>query len=49
MNAKLTHEQTVDLISTFTSVDAATIRKMTRVEQGVVPDPKLVQRELFLR
>jgi ABC-type nitrate/sulfonate/bicarbonate transport system substrate-binding protein len=37
------HEQTVDMISTFTSVDAATIRKMTRVEQGVVPDPKLVQ------
>lgn len=37
------HEQTVDLISAFTSVDAATIRKMTRVEQGTVSDPKLVQ------
>jgi len=37
------HEQTVDLISNFTSVDAATIRKMTRVEQGTVADPKLVQ------
>jgi NitT/TauT family transport system substrate-binding protein len=37
------HEQTVELISAFTSVDAAIIRKMTRVEQGTVPDPKLVQ------
>jgi len=37
------HEQTVDLISGFTSVDAATIRKMQRVEQGVGSDPKLVQ------
>ena len=37
------HDQTVDMISTFTSVDAATIRKMTRVEQGIVADPKLVQ------
>jgi ABC-type nitrate/sulfonate/bicarbonate transport system substrate-binding protein len=37
------HEQTVDLISNFTSVDAATVRKMTRVEQGVAADPKLVQ------
>jgi NitT/TauT family transport system substrate-binding protein len=37
------HDQTVDLIATFTSVDAATIRKMTRVEQGLTLDPKLVQ------
>jgi NitT/TauT family transport system substrate-binding protein len=37
------HEQTVELISNFTSVDAAIIRKMTRVEQGIVADPKLVQ------
>ena len=37
------HEQTVDMISSFTSVDAAIIRKMTRVEQGVAADPKLVQ------
>jgi ABC-type nitrate/sulfonate/bicarbonate transport system substrate-binding protein len=37
------HDQTVDLIATFTSVDAATVRKMTRVEQGVAADPKLVQ------
>jgi ABC-type nitrate/sulfonate/bicarbonate transport system substrate-binding protein len=37
------HDQTVDLIATFTSVDAATVRKMTRVEQGLTLDPKLVQ------
>ena len=37
------HDQTVDLIAAFTSVDAATIRKMTRVEQGITLDPKLVQ------
>jgi len=37
------HDQTVDLIATFTSVDARTIRKMTRVEQGLTLDPKLVQ------
>ena len=37
------HDETAALISTFTSVDAATIRKMTRVEQGVALDPKLIQ------
>jgi NitT/TauT family transport system substrate-binding protein len=37
------HEETVALISAFTSVDAAIIRKMARVEQGVASDPKLVQ------
>jgi ABC-type nitrate/sulfonate/bicarbonate transport system substrate-binding protein len=37
------HDATVDLISNFTSVDVATIRKMMRVEQGVTLDPKLVQ------
>jgi NitT/TauT family transport system substrate-binding protein len=37
------HDQTVDLISNFTSVDAGTVRKMTRVEQGITLDPKLVQ------
>jgi ABC-type nitrate/sulfonate/bicarbonate transport system substrate-binding protein len=37
------HAETVDLISKFTSVDPATIAKMTRVDQGVVNDPALVQ------
>ena len=37
------HDQTVDLISTFTSVDPAVVRAMQRVEQGVALDPKLVQ------
>lgn len=37
------HDETAVLISTFTSVDIATVRKMTRVEQGVVLDPKLIQ------
>ena len=37
------HAETVDLISKFTSVDAATIAKMTRVDQGVANDPALVQ------
>jgi NitT/TauT family transport system substrate-binding protein len=37
------HDQTVDLIANFTSVDAGTVRKMTRVEQGITLDPKLVQ------
>ena len=37
------HAETVDLISKFTSVDPATIAKMTRVDQGIVNDPALVQ------
>jgi NitT/TauT family transport system substrate-binding protein len=37
------HEQTVDLVAKFTSVDAAVIRKMTRVEQGIALDASLVQ------
>jgi NitT/TauT family transport system substrate-binding protein len=37
------HDQTVDLISQFTAVDPAIIRKMTRVEQGTVSDPAIVQ------
>jgi ABC-type nitrate/sulfonate/bicarbonate transport system substrate-binding protein len=37
------HDQTVDLIANFTSVDAGTVRKMTRVEQGITLDPKLIQ------
>jgi NitT/TauT family transport system substrate-binding protein len=37
------HAETVDMISKFTSVDADTIRKMTRVDQGVANDPALVQ------
>jgi ABC-type nitrate/sulfonate/bicarbonate transport system substrate-binding protein len=37
------HEQTVELISQFTSVDPAIGRKMTRVDQGIVNDPALVQ------
>jgi NitT/TauT family transport system substrate-binding protein len=37
------HEETVGLISQFTSVDPAIIRKMARVDQGVTMDPKLVQ------
>ena len=35
--------QTVDMLAQFTSVDAAVIRKMTRVEQGVGLDAPLVQ------
>jgi hypothetical protein len=31
------------MISQFTSVDIATIRKMMRVEQGATLDPKLIQ------
>jgi NitT/TauT family transport system substrate-binding protein len=37
------HDQTVDALAQFTSVDAAIIRKMTRVEQGIGLDPVLVQ------
>ena len=37
------HEQTVDLLAQFTAVDAAVIRKMTRVDQGVALDPQLIQ------
>ena len=37
------HAETVDMISKFTSVDPATIAKMTRVDQGTVNDPALVQ------
>jgi NitT/TauT family transport system substrate-binding protein len=37
------HDQTVDLISQFTAVDPAIIRKMTRVDQGTVSDPAIVQ------
>jgi NitT/TauT family transport system substrate-binding protein len=37
------HEQTVDLLAQFTSVDAGVIRKMARVEQGVTLEPQLIQ------
>jgi hypothetical protein len=37
------HDQTVDLIAQFTAVDAAIVRKMTRVDQGIANDPALVQ------
>jgi NitT/TauT family transport system substrate-binding protein len=37
------HDETVALISDFTSVDPSVIRAMQRVEQGVALDPKLVQ------
>jgi NitT/TauT family transport system substrate-binding protein len=37
------HEQTVDLLAQFTAVDAAIIRKMARVDQGVTLDPQLIQ------
>lgn len=37
------HDQTAELIANFTSVDIATVRKMTRVEQSVTLDPKLIQ------
>ena len=37
------HEETVGLLSTFTGVDAAVVRKMARVDQGVALDPQLVQ------
>jgi NitT/TauT family transport system substrate-binding protein len=37
------HTETIDLISKFTSVDPATIAKMTRVDQGIANDPALVQ------
>lgn len=36
------HDQTVDLISAFTSVDPAVIRKMTRVVAGTTLDPALI-------
>ena len=36
-------EQTVDALSQFTSVPAAIVSKMTRVESGTVLDPKLIQ------
>lgn len=36
-------DATVDALAQFTSVDAAIIRKMTRVEQGTTLDPKLIQ------
>ncbi|MGA2395557.1 MAG: ABC transporter substrate-binding protein [Candidatus Lustribacter sp.] len=37
------HDETVDMLAAFTAVDAATIRKMTRVEQGITLDPKQIQ------
>jgi len=37
------HAETAPLISTFTSVDIATVNKMERVDQGTSLDPKLVQ------
>jgi ABC-type nitrate/sulfonate/bicarbonate transport system substrate-binding protein len=37
------HDQTVELLASFTGVDAATIRAMQRVDQGVALDPALVQ------
>lgn len=37
------HDATAEMISSFTSVDIATVRKMMRVEQGATLDPKLIQ------
>jgi NitT/TauT family transport system substrate-binding protein len=37
------HDQTVDDIAQFTSIDPAVVRKMTRVDQGTELDPRLVQ------
>jgi NitT/TauT family transport system substrate-binding protein len=37
------HAETAPLISTFTSVDIATVNKMERVDQGTSLDPKLIQ------
>jgi NitT/TauT family transport system substrate-binding protein len=36
------HAQTVDLISDFTKVDPAIVRKMTRVEAGLGADPQMI-------
>jgi NitT/TauT family transport system substrate-binding protein len=37
------HAQTIDLIAKFTSLEPAQVQKMTRVEQGTVLDPALIQ------
>jgi NitT/TauT family transport system substrate-binding protein len=37
------HAETVDLIAKFTALEPSRVRQMTRVEQGTVLDPKLVQ------
>ncbi|HXP94715.1 MAG TPA: ABC transporter substrate-binding protein [Candidatus Binatia bacterium] len=37
------HAQTIEMIAKYTSLEPAQVRKMTRVEQGTVLDPKLLQ------
>jgi NitT/TauT family transport system substrate-binding protein len=37
------HDETVDLIARFTSIDPAVVRRMTRTEDGTTLDPRLVQ------
>lgn len=37
------HAQTIEMIAKYTSLEPAQVQKMTRVEQGTVLDPKLLQ------
>jgi NitT/TauT family transport system substrate-binding protein len=37
------HAQTIDMIAKYTSLEPSAVQKMTRVEQGTVLDPRLLQ------